>query len=444
MSTPARAPELRRAIGPVRATALVAGIIIGASIFVQPSEISAHVPSIAGVFAVWLTAGALTLCGALLCAELASAFPSAGGVYAFLREAFSPPVGFLWGWAMFWSMHTGIVAAIAVVFARYMGQLVALDDAGVRVVAIAGIAGVTAANYAGVRIGSALQTALTVAKVAAIVLVLALGFVLGARLPEHFRGATDAPPLTAGGFTLALIAGLFAYGGWHMVTYAAEETREPERTIPRALWWGVLVVTACYFALNAVYLYVLPLDTVGRSTRVAADAADVLLGAGGAGVMAALVMLSSLGALAGVVLAGPRVYFAMARDGLLFPWLAATHPRHHTPHRALALQAGWAAVLVATGSYRALFRQVVFTEWLFFGLMAVGVLLLRRRPGYAPRYRVPGFPVLPVVFALACAVVATGRFALEPRDSILGLLLVLAGLPVYVAWNRRRTGGSPP
>ena len=435
---------LRRAIGLPRATALVAGIIIGASIFVQPSEVARHVPSVSGVFVVWFTAGVLTLCGALLCAELASAFPTAGGVYGFLKEAFGPATGFLWGWAMFWSMHSGIVAAIGVVFARYVGHFVPLDDTGIRLVAIGGIAAVSALNYAGVRLASAVQTGLTGAKILAIALILVVGFTLGAGLPEHFRGAADAVPIGAEGFALALIAGLFTYGGWHMVTYAAEETADPSRTLPRALIIGTLLVTGCYVALNVVYLYVLPLDRVVASTRVAADAADALLGSGGAGVAAALVVLSTLGALTGVVLAGPRVYYAMSRDGLLFRWLGAVHPAHGTPHRAIVIQTLWSSVLVATGSFAALFRQVVFTEWVFFGVMAIGAVLLRRRPGYAPAYRMWGFPAVPVLFALACALVAVARIIAEPRASVLGVALVLAGYPVYRFWIRQRAPGATP
>jgi APA family basic amino acid/polyamine antiporter len=242
--------------------------------------------------------------------------------------------------------------------------------------------------------------------------------------------------VTLEGFALALIAGLFTYGGWHMVTYAAEETADPARTLPRALIIGTLLVTACYVALNVVYLYVLPLDRVVASTRVAADAADALLGSGGASIMATLVILSTLGALMGVVLAGPRVYYAMARDGVVFRWFGALHPVYGTPHRAIAIQAGWSAVLVWTGSFRWLFRTVVFTEWAFFGLMAVAVLVLRRRPGYAPAYRMWGFPVVPVLFALACALVAGARVAAEPRDSAIGVLFVLAGYPVYRIWTR--------
>ncbi len=219
-----------------------------------------------------------------------------------------------------------------------------------------------------------------------------------------------------------------------MVTYTAEETRNPQRTIPRALILGTLLVTAVYVSLNAVYLYVLPFDRVVASNRIAADAADAVLGRGGGTVMAGLVACSAFGALAGIVLTGPRVYFSMARDGLLFRWMGAVHPKFGTPHRAIVLQAVWSSVLVATGTYRALFTRVVFTEWIFFALMAIGLLLLRSRPGYAPAYRVRGVPVVPLIFAAAAVVVAVSQIAARPRESVTGLLLVLAGLPVYVLW----------
>ncbi len=442
MTAPSQ-PELRRSIGPVRATALVVGTIIGASIFVQPSEITGQVPSTGAIVLVWATAGVLTLVGALVAAELTSAFPKTGGVYVFLREAFSPAVGFLWGWAMFWSMHSGIIAAIAMIFARYADFFLGLGDTGTRLVAIAGILALSGVNYVGVRQGSALQTAFTVGKVLAIAAIIVVGLALapaaGAAPPSP---ATIAPEVgvTPTAFALALVAGLFAFGGWHMVTYAAGETVEPERTIPRALLLGVAIVTACYVALNAVYLRVLPLETVIASTRVAADAADALLGTGGAAVMSALVVFSTFGALAGIVLAGPRVYFQMARDGLLFRWAGEVHPTFRTPHRAIVLQAVWASVLVATGTYRALFTRVIYTEWIFFGLMAVGLLLLRRRPGYRPRYTMRGVPLLPALFVVASLAIVINQVVSDPGESAVGLLLVAVGLPVYYIWLRRAPG----
>jgi APA family basic amino acid/polyamine antiporter len=433
-------------MGLARATAMVVGIIVGASIFVQPSAIAAQVASPAGVLLVWAVAGALTLVGSLVVAELASAWPRSGGVYVFLRDAYSPAVGFLWGWAMLWVMHSGIVAAIAVVFARHAATWLPVGDAGTRLLAIAAIVALTAVNYVGVRQGSAVQAALTLVKVLAVAAIVVVGF--AADVPT--RAAAAAPPLAGvspTAFAAAVVAGLFAYGGWHMVSYAAEETVDPVRTIPRALVVGTLTVTALYVGVNAAYLRVLPPERLGASTRVAADFADAVTGGGsgvGARVMAALVVLSALGAMNGVILAGPRVYLAMARDGLLFRALGAVHPRFRTPHRALLLQAVWASALVATGSYRALFTRVVYTEWIFFALLAAALFRLRRRPGYAPAYRAWGYPVAPALFVAASAAIVVSQLVAEPVDGAVGLALVLAGLPVYLLWLRRRPRPETP
>jgi basic amino acid/polyamine antiporter, APA family len=416
---------------------MVVGTIIGASIFVQPSVVTHDVPSIAGAYAVWALAGALPLLGALVCAELASAYPESGGVYVFLREAWSPALGFLWGWAMFWSMHSGIVAAIAVVFGRYAAYFLPLGPVGTRAVAIAGILALSAVNYRGIRQGSTVQTVLTLAKVGAVVAIVAVAFALGPRAAPAVSGPASAPSPGAGGFLLALAAGLFAFGGWHMVTYTAGETVEPARTLPRALVAGTLLVTACYIALNAAYFHVLPLETVRSSTRVAADAADAVLGSGGGAVLAGVVVVSTFGALNGIVLTGPRVYHAMARDGLLFGWLGDLHPTFRTPHRAILLQAAWASVLVATGRYETLFVQVVYTEWIFFALMAAGLLVLRRRAAYAPRFTLGGGPLLPAIFVVVALLVAAYQIRSASGRSLVGLLLVVIGVPVYYLTSRR-------
>jgi basic amino acid/polyamine antiporter, APA family len=424
-----------RPVGLLHATAMVAGIIIGASVFVQPSEINRHVPSVAGVLSVWAVAGALTLAGALVLAELSAAFPRTGGVYVFLKETLSPACGFLWGWAMFWCAHSGIIAATSVVFARYVGYFIPLGTVGARAVSISAILLLSFVNYLGVRQGSRLQTAITLGKVLAIVLLLGMVVVLH---PASAAGTAGGPvprvPFTE--FVLGVSAALFAFGGWHMVTYAAGETRDPRKTIPRALVIGCLTVAACYIALNAAYLYLLPLDRVASSTRVAADAAEAVAGARGAKAISALVILSSLGVLNGVILAGPRMYFAMAGDGLAFAWLARLDRRFGTQHRALLAQAVWSAALVATGTYRLLFTRVIYTEWLFFGLMTIGLFRLRRRPGYTPAFRVWGYPLVPVLFMLAAFLVAAVQIAADPWQAAAGLGIVVLGLPVYCLWLR--------
>jgi len=424
---------------------MVIGTIIGASIFVQPSLVSGAVPSVPGMLLVWGVAGVLTLIGALVTAELASAFPGTGGVYVFLRESYSPAVGFLWCWAMFWSMHTGIIAAIAMVCARYIGFFVPLGDTGVRLVAIGVILALSAINYVGVRHGTALQTAFTVVKVAAVILIALAGFTAIGSAPASSAPASSTPGTAPAdivpslrAFVTATVAGLFAFGGWHMVTYTGDETVDARRTIPRALMIGTLVVTASYIAVNAAYLAVLSPAAVAASNRVAADFADRVLGSGGAAAMSALVVLSTLGAMTGIILTGPRVYLAAAQDGLLVRWIGDVHPRFGTPHHAIALQAVWASVLVGTGTYRALFTRVVYTEWIFFGLMAAGIFILRRREGYAPAYRAWGYPVLPVLFIVSTAFIVVNQLVSDPRESAMGLLIVLAGLPVYFFRAARR------
>jgi APA family basic amino acid/polyamine antiporter len=296
----------------------------------------------------------------------------------------------------------------------------------------------SAVNYVGVRHGSRLQTLFTGGKMLAVLAIVALGFVLGGRVPEHFV-ASETSGDSLRGYLLAMAAGLFAYGGWHMVTYSSEETVEPAKTIPRALLIGTLLVTATYMAMTAVYLYVMPLDQVASSTRVAADLADTLLGSGGAGAMSAIVMFSSFGGLAGIILAGPRVYYAMAQDGLLFKWFAELHPRYGTPHRAIILQAIWSSVLVATGTFRALFTRVIYTEWLFFALMAIGLMLLRRRSDVSRQYSITLYPLAPLLFIASSLAIVANTLVSNPKDSVIGLGLVLVGLPVYFLWIRRPT-----
>jgi APA family basic amino acid/polyamine antiporter len=434
-------PQLTRAIGLTQATAMVVGTIIGTSIFVQPSEITREVPTIAGIFAAWSIAGVLTFIGALVCAELASAFPQTGGVYVFLREAFSTRVAFMWGWANFWSIHSGIIAAIAMVCARYIAYFVPLPEPGQQIVAAGVIVVISAINYVGVRTGTRVQTAITAAKLAAIALLLAVGLAYsGVATGDAWTLSADqlaAVPIDR--LLLGVSAGLFAFGGWHMVTYAAGETTDPVRTLPRALTLGTLVVTACYIGLNAVYLRVLPLEAVRQSQRIAADVAQALAGPGTASAVSALVVLSAFGALTGIVLAGPRMYLSMAQDGAMLSWVNAVHPVYRTPHRAIVLQAAWSSVLVLTGSYPTLFGRVIYMEWFFFALMTAGVFVLRRRASYRPAYRMWAYPVAPILFILASLAIVANQLRAQPAEALFGAAVVATGWPVAL-WVTRRRG----
>jgi APA family basic amino acid/polyamine antiporter len=357
-----------------------------------------------------------------------------------LKRTFSPALGFLWGWAMFWTMHSGIIAAIAVVLARYLTYFVPMGETGIRLAAVAAILALSAINYLGIKPGSRVQLVLTVIKVTALAAMVVLLFAFGRTAHSALPSSSmELPSIPIRAYGLAIAAGLFAFGGWHMVTYAAGETRDPRRTIPRALLAGTLVVTAVYMLANAAYLHVMPLRAVAASQHVASDATKLALGAEVGGMIAALVVISAAGGLNGIILAGPRVYYAMASDGLAFRWLGAVHPRRQTPYLAIAAQALWSCALVATNSYRELFTRVVYTEWLFFALLAAGLFVLRRRPDYRPAFVTPGYPIVPLVFIVAAAAIAVNQIRSDLRGSAVGLGLILLGLPMYLVWSYQRS-----
>jgi basic amino acid/polyamine antiporter, APA family len=339
---------------------------------------------------------------------------------------------------MFWTMHTGIVAIIAMVCARYVGTFVELSPNGIRAVAVIVVAILSAVNYIGVKQASIVQTTLTLIKVGAIILIVGIAFIVG-RTSAGVAANFAAPDVTVPLIVTAMIAGLFSFGGWHMVSYSAEETVDPSRTIPRALLIGTLTVTVLYIALNVAYMHVLSVDAVARSDRVAADLADAVFpGGAGAKVISFLVILSTLGAANGVILAGPRVYLAMAQDGMLFREIAHVHTVFRTPSRAIVLQGVWAAVLIATNSYRTLFTRVVYTEWVFFAMLAASLYFLRKRADYAPAYRFSSYPVWCALFVICSATIVVTEIVTKPIETGTGLLLVLSGLPVYYFWSRKQ------
>jgi len=319
-----------------------------------------------------------------------------------------------------------------VVFGRYASVLLPPDaqtDVSVRVLAVTVILALSAINYVGVKSGSRVQTALTIVKVGAIFTLVVAGFLFAA--PVAQPPAPAAPGVALSPFVLAMVAGLFAYGGWHMVTYTAGETTMPAKTVPVALVVGVGIVSACYVLVNLVYLRLLPLEAARASTRIAADAANVVLGRGGEVMLGVLVILSTVGSLTGIILTGPRMYFSMAGDGLAPRALTHVHPRFRTPSVAIVSQAIWASLLAGTGAYRQLFTRVVYTEWLFFALMAAGLFVLRRRSDYNPHYRTWGYPIVPIVFIVASLGIVFHQFVIDPSEAAFGLGLVALGVPVY-------------
>jgi basic amino acid/polyamine antiporter, APA family len=377
--------------------------------------------------------------GALTLAELATMFPKSGGIYVFLREAYGPLPAFLFGWTRLLVIQPAVFGAIAMIFAAYANAFVALGDSGERVVAASLIALLAAANYRSMRWGAFVQNSSTVAKVAALLLLAAAALLLGDPAAGALAGPVEFAPLTWTGAGLALIAVLWTYDGWADVTYVAGEVRDPGRTLPRALIGGAAAIVLIYMIVNVAYLYVLPIGEMAASTLVAADVATVIFGAGGAALIAALVMLSTFGALNGTMMSGPRVFFALADDGLFFRPFAAVHPRFQTPHLAITLAAGLGIAYVSVRSFEQLAEAFILGIWPFYILAVWGVFRLRRMRPEAPRpYRAWGYPVVPLVFLAASAAMLMNALVRQPVSTLIGFGIILSGVPVYWFWHRRR------
>jgi APA family basic amino acid/polyamine antiporter len=452
---PVAPAALRPALGARDGALLTIGAMVGTGIFLTAGDVARAVPNPAWVLAVWVLGGALTLAGALAYAELGAMFPRAGGLYHFVREAWGPLPAFLYGWTCLLVIMTGGVAAIAVGFGEYLGALVPAFSSA-RVVFTAGAWSVTgsqlaaalaivllsAVNHAGVREGALVQNAFTVAKVAAIAALVVFGVAHGGPWLAVSAGPAPASGVVVPAIGLALVAALWTYDGWYAITFTASEMRAPARDLPRALFTGVAVVTLLYVLLNGVYLRALPVATLARTPRAAEAAAAVLLGARGGTWVALAVIVSSFGCLAATILYAARIYAPMAEDGVFPRMFARIDPRRRTPVAALWLQCAWAVALALTGGYTSLFTYVTFGSLLFHLLGGLALFRLRAtRPAAERPYRAHGYPLLPGLFVGATLLLAIGTLAGTPRESLLGLLAIGAGLPAYVWWRRGSRGG---
>jgi APA family basic amino acid/polyamine antiporter len=432
-------PQLLRVLGWWEATAIVVGIMIGTGIFIVPAQITRSMGTRDAALSVWAVTGLLSLFGALSFAELAAMMPQAGGQYVYLREAYGPLTGYLCGWSFFIAAQTGGISVLAVGFAEYTNEFISLAPWERKAAAAASIVVLTAINYVGVREGGALQSILTGVKVGAIAVITLLGYVLVKGLPA--APAVLAAPTGhrwVASFGVAMVGAFWAYEGWNACTFAAGEVKRPERNLPLALILGTVAVILVYLALNLVYYHVLPMDQVARSSRVGADAAVRIFGRTGSYLVSLLIIISTLGSLNGSILAAPRVYYAMARDGLFFRWCARVHPRFHTPHVALLVQGVWAIVLVAAGTYEQLLTYVIFAAFVFYALTAFAVVVLRRTMPDAPRpYRVFGYPYVPIIFVLGSAWFLVNTLMEEPVEAGCGAVMLGLGVLVYGFWKRR-------
>ncbi len=427
---------LPRAIGQLGSTAIVVGTIIGSGIFLVPHNVAQHVASVRSLFLAWIVGGVLSLGGALSLAELGAAIPEAGGIYVYLREAYGKLWAFLYGWGNLVVMESGAAATLAVAFGIYSSTFFPLTPLEQKMIAAGVIAVLTLVNILGVRLGAAVQTVFMVAKLAGLAII--VGFALFSRGVATVVPSQPLPTVhtTVGSFGVALVGVLWAYHGWHMLAYAAGEVKNPSRVLPRSYFLGTLLVMAAYLIANFAYLRVLPLGALAEHQRVASKAMEVLTGLRGAAFVSALILCSIFGALNGNILGGPRGYFAMARDKVFFASVGRVHPRFQTPALAVLVQGAWATVLAVSGTYEQLYTYATFASWIFFGAAAMGLVILRRRrPSLERPYRIWGYPFLPFAFALAAVAIVANTMATKPRESCIGLALVLAGIPIYFGWK---------
>ncbi len=437
MTTPAS--DLPRRLGLFDATMLVMGGIVGAGIFTNPYAVARQLDSAGLILLAWLLGGAIALLGAFIWAELAARRPAAGGQYAYLREAFHPLVAFLYGWTLLLVVQSGGMAAVAMIFAHYFAELSGLDLPAAAVAALV-LAALTAINCAGVRWGSNVQSALMVTKVAAIVALVVFGMMAEPRAPGAVTAAAPhANALTAMG--AALIPVLFAYGGWQTSSFVAAELRRPERDLPRGLLLGVFGVVALYLAVNYVCLRVLGARGLAATTTPASAVMQHAAGDSGATLIALGIAVSTLGFLSQGILTAPRVYFAMARDGVFLRGVGRLHPRSRAPVTAIVLQGVVATAIALSGRYEQILSYVVSVNFIFFGLTAVALIVLRRRDPAGAGHRVPGHPWTTGLFAAVCALVVVNTVAQYPANTALGLGILLTGVPVYFLW--RRSSGRP-
>jgi len=437
------APErLSRQLGVVSLTLLLVGIVIGSGIFRVPSTVAAQVPSVGGAAIVWLAGAAITLAGGMPLVALTATLPRSGGAYVFLREGYGPIVAFLLGWVKLLVTGPTGLAALALIFAEYARVFVPLTDHQVQLVAGLLLVLLTAANVRSVAWSAALQNASTLAKLLALVALTLLIFGLGDPARGAFAHPIDWGGITARGFWPALIVVLWSYTGWFDFTYVAGEVRDPIRTFPRALAVGMGVIVLVYLGINAAYLYVLPIPDIAKSSLVASTAVQGLLGPRGASFVALLVMLSTLGSLNGSILTSPRVFFAMAEDGLFFRSVAAVHPRDRTPHVALGLYLLLGLAGVATRTFEQLAALFVLGAWPFYALAVGAVFTLpRRRPDLALHYRKPLYRALAAVFLLVSAAMLASATVARPVEMAISVGILASGVPAYHAWRavaRRR------
>jgi len=430
--------QLPRRLGLIDASLIVVGVVIGSGIFLLPNVIARNLPSGAAILAVWVMAGVLSYFGALAYAELGAMMPATGGQYVYLREAFGPGCAFLSGWVFLLAVIPGGMSFLAVGFSIYLDHFIPLSPAWREIVSLALLASLAAANYVGVQQGAWIQRIFTSLKIAGLIVLIG-----AAAFAPHVRSAlpSAAPPLASlsyRGIGFALTACLMAYNGWSYVSFVAGEIKNPQRNLPRAMTLGMVAVMALYVTANAAYLNVLTVPEIAATERVGAAVATHTMGPAGASVLAAVVLLSIIGAVNGQMLTGARIPFAQARDGLFFARFGRVHPRFKTPAFAIAAQTVWTGLLVVTGSYETLFAYALLSSWIVYTLGVAAVWVLRRKAPDAPRpYKMWGYPYTMWAFLIVSAWYMADAMVNQTRPSLMAFVVSAAGIPFYIYWRTR-------
>ncbi|MBR9989149.1 MAG: amino acid permease [Gemmatimonadetes bacterium] len=424
-----REPQLKRQVGLATAVAVIIGQVIGIGIFLVPAGMARAVGSPFWLLLIWLAIGFMTLCGALCYAELAARFPEAGGSYIYLREAYGNGVAFLYGWMVLLVLDPGLTAIFAVGLASYAGFLLPLSPAGSHALAIVTVLVIGLVTVLGTRVGTGFIRALTALKIGTLAFIIVFGFASGRGEIDNFRPFVTVPQDIFGALAGGIVGAFFAFAGWWEVTRMAGELRDPQRDIPRMLVLGVLALTIAYISTSAVFMYLVPLESAATDEAFAALAGEALFGPGGGAVFASIVIVSVVGTLFAYLTVSPRVYYAMAQDGLFFRSVGQPHARFGTPHRATMIQMVLASVLILTGTFDQILSYFFFVVVCFIALTVGGMFILRRRPFTG--YRTPLYPLTPIVFLVLSVIVLFLVGMRNPVETLVGVGVVSLGIPVY-------------
>lgn len=433
--------ELKRTLGLRDLVLIVIGTVIGSGIFIVPATTLQQAGgSVSIALLVWLVAGVLSLLGALTYGEMGAMNPDAGGLYVYIRDAFGELWAFLYGWTALLVIASGSCATLAVAFSAYLGQIVPLSPLAAKVISVLMIVTTMVINVRGTRQSADVQNWSTGLKVTALVVV-SVVLLIGGRHGGTTAATTVPQPahLSFSMFATAMIGVLWAYEGWQYATFAAGETRDPQRTFPRGIIVGTACLIAIYILANLGYIAALGPVRAAQSQRIAADAVGALLGPIAGKIIAAIILVSMFSAANGLTLTAPRLYYSMSRDGVFFRKLAEVHPRFGTPAFAVVVCSLWAMVLAVTGTFEQLFTYVVFVGWIFYALGGIAIFVYRRRlPNAVRPFRVPGYPITPLLFVAAAAAVVVNTVVTQPRRAALGLVVTVIGAPVFFMWRARR------